>query len=127
MPFVLSLLVVALMIGALIDIITRDDSQVKYLPKMVWIIIVILIPLIGSLLWFALGREYGAGGISVPRMPRRAPRTTTQAPPQTWSAPTDARSTEEQIADLDREIEEWRLRQEIDKRKGDPSAGSGIE
>jgi len=127
MPFI-SILIVALMIGALIDIITRDDSQVKFLPKMVWIIIVILLPLIGSVLWFTIGREYGDGGISIPRMPRRAQRTTTQqAPMQTWSAQEDSRSTEEQIADLDREIEEWRLRQEIDKRKQNPSTGSGAE
>lgn len=127
MAFVLSLLVVALMIGALIDIITRDDSQVKYLPKMVWIIIVILIPLIGSMLWFGLGREYGAAGISIPRMPRRTPRATTQAPVQTWTPSADTRSTEAQIADLDREIEEWRLRQEIEKRRQNPSTGSGAE
>lgn len=128
MPFIFSLLVIALMIGALIDIITRDDSQVKYLPKMVWIIIAILIPLIGSVLWFALGREYADGGVQIARMPRRTARPSTQTPvvQQTWSAPTDSRSTEEQIADLDREIEEWRLRQEIEKRKR-PSAGSETE
>lgn len=116
MPF-LSILVVALMIGALIDIITRDNSEVKYLPKMVWIIIVILLPLIGSILWFALGREYAGGGISLPRPARRGPR---QAPTQVYqAAPTDVRTTEQQIADLDREIEEWRLRQEIEKRRGE--------
>ncbi|AMG82162.1 MULTISPECIES: PLDc N-terminal domain-containing protein [Microbacterium] len=117
MPFLFSLLVIALMIGALIDIITRDDSQVKHLPKMVWIIIVILLPLIGSALWFALGREYGEGGVPLPRM-RRAERpaapTTTVARP---APPVDVRSTEQQIADLDREIEEWRLREEIEKRR----------
>ncbi|WEK60414.1 MAG: PLD nuclease N-terminal domain-containing protein [Candidatus Microbacterium colombiense] len=117
MPFLFSLLVIALMIGALIDIITRDDSQVKHLPKMVWIIIVILLPLVGSLLWFGLGREYGSEGISIPRM-RRAPRSVqTEVRP---APPVDARTTEQQIADLDREIEEWRLRQEIEKRKGEP-------
>lgn len=122
---IITLLIIALMIGALIDVITRDDSQVKYLPKMVWIIIVILLPLIGSALWFALGREYGGGGISMPRMPQRAARPMTKPAPtaQQWSPPTDSRSTEQQIADLDREIEEWRLRQEVDKRRQDPSTG----
>lgn len=118
MPFI-SLLIIALMIGALIDIITRDDSQVKYLPKMVWVIIVILLPLIGSALWFALGREYGGGGMSLPRRPQRAARQAAQAAPQaqSWSSPSEARTTEQQIADLDREIEEWQLRQEIESRK----------
>lgn len=118
MPFIFSLLVIALMIGALIDIITRDDSQVKYLPKMVWIILVVLLPLIGSILWFALGREYGEGGIAIGRMPQRQAQAPRSAPvmPQ-YTAPSDVRSTEQQIEDLDREIEEWRLRQEIEKRR----------
>jgi len=116
----LSLLVLALMIGALIDVIMRDESQVKHLPKMVWIILIILLPLIGGILWFALGREYGDGGISLPRMPRREERPQRSAPVIVdHPAPADTRTTEQQIADLDREIEEWRLREEIAKRKSD--------
>lgn len=115
MPFVFSLLVIALMIGALVDIITRDDSQVKHLPKMVWLIIVILLPLIGSILWFTIGREYGDAGVALPRL-RRPERSSAPAS----AAPVvraDTRTTEQQIADLDREIEEWRLRQELEKRR----------
>jgi hypothetical protein len=121
MPF-LSLLIVVLMIVALIDVITRDDSQVKHLPKMVWIIIVILLPLIGSILWFGIGRDYGESGIPVSRM-RRAERPA--GPVDVRPAPPrDVRTTEQQIADLEREIEEWRLRGEIEKRRhdGDESA-----
>lgn len=125
MPFLFSILVIALMIGALIDIITRDDSQVKHLPKMVWIIIVILLPLIGSALWFGIGREYGESGISLPRM-RRSERSA--GPVDVRPAPpTDLRTTEQQIADLDREIEEWRLREELERRRRDgeePAAGA---
>lgn len=126
MPFLFSLLVIALMIGALIDIITRDSALVKHLPKMVWIIIVILLPLIGSILWFAIGREYGEGGISIPRMQRaQRPAAPTDVRP---APPADTRTTEQQIADLDREIEEWRLREEVEKRRregGEASSGSG--
>ena len=76
----------------------------------------ILLPLIGGLLWFGLGREYGESGIQMPRMRRAerpaAPTDVRPAPPR------DTRTTEQQIADLDREIEEWRLRQEIEKKRG---------
>lgn len=124
MPFLFSLLVIALMIGALVDIITREDSQVRFLPKMAWIIIVILLPLIGSLLWFAIGREYSDAGLRMPRMARRVQHP---SPPAAPSPPADTRTTEQQIADLDREIEEWKLREEIEKRKRDSSTGSGAQ
>ncbi|KNY06294.1 MULTISPECIES: PLDc N-terminal domain-containing protein [unclassified Microbacterium] len=123
MPF-LSILVVALMVFALVDIIRRDDAQVRFLPKLAWIIIVILLPLIGSILWFTIGREYSEAGLRIPRMRAAAP-TAPPADPRP-ARPVDARSTEEQIADLDREIEEWRLRAELEKRRregGDTASG----
>ncbi|MFK0403757.1 PLDc N-terminal domain-containing protein [Microbacterium sp. NPDC090225] len=117
MSFLFTIITIALTIGAVIDIVRREDSQVRFLPRFVWLIVVILLPLLGALLWFGLGREYGDAGIAIPRL-RRAPRTApsagTTAPP---APPRDTRTTEQQIADLDREIEEWRLREEIEKRK----------
>jgi len=111
MPFLLSLLVLAAMIFALIDIIRRDEHEVRHLPKMMWLIIVILLPLIGTVLWFTLGRVYPEGGV---RMPRPAARTV--APPAPV-ARRETRTTEEQLADLEREIEEERLRAELARRR----------
>ncbi|MDJ1113286.1 PLD nuclease N-terminal domain-containing protein [Microbacterium dauci] len=111
MPYAVSLLVLAGMIFALVDIIIRDQSQVKHLPKVAWVFLVVLLPFLGTVLWFAIGREYAA---------RRAPRPSAFAP---WASepaapsPRDARSTEQQLADLEREIEEDRLRSEIARRR----------
>ncbi|QMU95938.1 PLDc_N domain-containing protein [Microbacterium esteraromaticum] len=113
MPFLFTLIVIALMVFALVDIIRRDDSQVRFMPKFVWLLLVVLLPFLGSVLWFALGREYPEGGIRLGRPARRD----AAAPPVAAAPPADQRTTEQQIADLDREIEEWRLRQEIEKRK----------
>ncbi|MFD5215876.1 PLDc N-terminal domain-containing protein [Microbacterium sp. NPDC058345] len=115
MGFLIWLVTLALTVFSLVDIIRRDDSQVKHMPKFVWLLLVVLLPLIGSVLWFAIGREYPENGIQLGRAPRQrtAPSPQPAAPP----VRVDTRSTEEQIADLDREIEEWRLRQEIEKRK----------
>ena len=113
----LSFLSFAVMVLALIDIITRRDDQVKHLPKLVWVILVIILPLVGSVIWFAVGREYDGAGIPMRR--ERPARPAAPAAP-VWSPPTeraDMRTTEQQIADLDREIEEWRLREEIAKRR----------
>lgn len=129
MGFVLSLIVLALMAFALVDIIRRDDAQVKYMPKFVWMLLVVLLPFIGSMLWFGIGREYPEGGIQISRPSRRERSRPTAAPPAPV-IPVDTRTTEQQIADLDREIEEWRLREEIEKRRRereDPSTGSGTQ
>jgi hypothetical protein len=71
MYVLVSLLVVTLFVGALVDIIMSEQGHIKHLPKFLWIIIVILMPLIGSVLWFAIGREYARpadrGGFGDPR------------------------------------------------------------
>jgi Phospholipase_D-nuclease N-terminal len=40
----------------LYDVITTDEAIVRNLPKVVWFLIVLIIPDIGSILWLALGR-----------------------------------------------------------------------
>jgi len=121
---VVSLLIIAFMVFALVDVIRRDDSQVKYVPKLVWVLLVVLLPFLGSVLWFALGREYPEGGIQLRRPQRRQRPNQPPASPAMPATPIDTRTTEQQIADLDREIEEWRLRDEIEKRKQDRGENS---
>lgn len=118
MPF-LSLLIIGVMVFSLVDVIRREEFQVKHLPKTMWIIIVILLPLIGSVLWFTLGRVYAEDG---PRMPRPS-RAAAPAPAPAPTHPRDPRSTEQQLADLEREIEEDRLRDELRRRQRENPAG----
>lgn len=113
MPYVISLLTLAVMVFAIVDIIMRDQSQVKHLPKTMWLILVILLPLLGSILWFAIGREWPER--QVQRAPQFAPWASEPAPPPAPSRET--RSTEQQLADLEREIEEDRLRAELARRR----------
>lgn len=119
MPYLISLVVLAGMIFALVDIITRDQSLVKHMPKTVWIFVVILMPFLGTVLWFAIGREYPRREVTRP--PQFAPWAT--EPPAPPVRPRDARSTEQQLADLEREIEEERLRAELARRResGEPA------
>jgi hypothetical protein len=104
MYLVISALIFCLVLGALIDIIIRDESQVKHLPKVMWIILVILLPVIGSIIWFAVGREYapivdrGTFGDPRRREPQREPVRGTEYGYR-------PRSTEEELAALEREIE----------------------
>lgn len=99
MHVIMAVVTLAAMIGTLADIITRDDAQVKHLPKLVWILIVILLPLIGIILWFAVGREYNGRAIDLGGFgdPRRSDNIVLP--------PVRQLTTEEELAAIDREIE----------------------
>ncbi|MGV8875751.1 MAG: PLD nuclease N-terminal domain-containing protein [Rhodococcus sp. (in: high G+C Gram-positive bacteria)] len=60
MPYV-GLLVMLLWVFCLIDVITADDGGVRYLPKIVWVLLVVFLPLAGSLAWLFAGRPIGGG------------------------------------------------------------------
>ena len=48
--------VLVLWIYCIYDVITTDDAIIRHLPKVVWLLIVIVLSDIGSILWLALGR-----------------------------------------------------------------------
>nr|WP_316299928.1 CoA-binding protein [Clavibacter michiganensis] len=52
---VFGLLPLLVAVCALVDLITRPDDQVKHLPKLVWILLIVFLPLIGSIVWFCVG------------------------------------------------------------------------
>lgn len=102
---VLSFVLFAGSIVALIDIIRRPNDELRGLPKIMWVLLVVFIPLIGVIAWFTLGRDYsGVTWGSAGR--RRSPRQSSQGG-YASAAPSGPRalSTEEQLAALDREIE----------------------
>ncbi len=123
---VVPLLVLVLMVAALVDAITRRDDQVKHLPKFAWVLFIVFLPLIGSVLWFTLGREWA----SSPREslsfgdPRRWSKDAAAAPRSDPPRPRDERSTAQQLADLEREIEIAELEEQLRRRRGQtPEAG----
>jgi hypothetical protein len=56
------LIVMGLWIFCLVDVITTIDGTTRNLPKMGWLLIVLLLPLIGSILWLVAGRPERVGG-----------------------------------------------------------------
>ncbi|WP_231591491.1 PLD nuclease N-terminal domain-containing protein, partial [Saccharothrix sp. ST-888] len=51
------LLVLDLWICALIGCLTTPEQEARHLPKVAWLIIVLLFPLLGSLAWLVAGRQ----------------------------------------------------------------------
>ena len=68
------LVTVALTVYAVVDCIQTDDSRVRNLPKVLWILLVLLFPLVGPIAWLLAGRpprsEPGRGPRPQPRPPR---------------------------------------------------------
>lgn len=116
---ILALVTLGVMVVALIDAITRRSDQVKHLPKFAWVMFIVFLPLIGSILWFALGREWD-------RSPRESmsfgdPRRWSKEPepqPVPRRAP-DTRSTAQQLADLEREMQIAELEDQLRRRTGE--------
>ena len=53
------LLVVALWIFCLVDVIVSKEDECRNLPKLLWLLIVLMLPDIGSVLWLIVGRPRG--------------------------------------------------------------------
>ncbi len=52
--------VVALVLDvfAIVDVVVIDRSRVRAFPKLAWILVIVLVPIVGALLWFTIGRDW---------------------------------------------------------------------
>ena len=68
------LLLLGLWLYCIFDAIASEESLVRNLPKLLWVLIVIFLPTVGSVAWLALGRPERAGARPGSTTHRRAPR-----------------------------------------------------
>lgn len=59
MPEFIAIVEFVLLAYALVDIIATEARIIRNLPKLVWLPVVILVPVVGPLSWLALGRPRG--------------------------------------------------------------------
>lgn len=120
------LLFVALWIFCVIDVLTTPETQVRTLPKLAWIFIVVLLFDIGSIAWLLAGRNWN-------RVPAQLQRKR-EAGGDPWAVPTStSRRTvamnpdddEEFLASLKARADEQRRRAREAQPPDDeqPSAG----
>ncbi len=82
MPVVIGLALLAFWLYCLFDVITTPEEHIRNLPKLLWVLIVVLLVTVGGLLWMLLGRPLqqeaytpgapGSGG-GLPGAPKRRP------------------------------------------------------
>jgi hypothetical protein len=126
MGILLSGVSVVLLVFALIDIITRPDSETRGLPKVAWILLVILVPVVGSIVWFAIGHDWAAGPRNHGRYiepTRHEDRYATLGAAKSAHGEKRVTTTEQELADLEREIEYWEAQARLKRAKD--AAGEG--
>ncbi|KJK55739.1 PLD nuclease N-terminal domain-containing protein [Saccharothrix sp. ST-888] len=116
------LLVLALWIWAFIDCLTTPEQEARHLPKVAWVIIVLLFPLVGSIAWLVAGRQRAARTAGGPSGARGGRPTAPDDDPEFLASldketpHKDARHHEDMLkrweADLRRREEELRGRDE---------------
>lgn len=67
------LVTLGLWIFCLVDVIVTDEASCRNLPKLPWLLLVLLIPLVGSIVWLIAGRPQRAPGAPTGRYERQAP------------------------------------------------------
>jgi hypothetical protein len=110
---------VALLVYSLIDCLQTDRSLVRALPKELWLVLILVLPIVGPLAWLVAGRP------AQRRPPTGARRPQAVGDPQREPPVSDLQQIDEQLRrDLervDREHEEalrrWR---ESQRRRGTP-------
>jgi hypothetical protein len=122
------LLVIALSVYALIDCLSAEAPDIRGLPRIAWVFVILLFPLIGPTAWFLAGRPARTA------VPDQSARRGSSAPARRPLAPDDdpeflrrlgreRRDDEELLrqweADLRRREEEMRKRRGEDKPKDD--------
>ncbi|GAA3031241.1 PLDc N-terminal domain-containing protein [Actinokineospora globicatena] len=91
---VFGLATLALWIFCLVDVITTPDGAPRNLPKFGWLVLVLVLPLIGSLLWLIAGRPQSTTAYRPTAYERSAPRFPEYDRPGRFAA-TDTAADEE--------------------------------
>ncbi|WP_019137825.1 PLD nuclease N-terminal domain-containing protein [Cellulomonas massiliensis] len=60
------LLELGLLVYCLIDCVQADPDRVRNLPKVVWVFLIVLVPIVGGIAWLVAGRPERAPSRAVP-------------------------------------------------------------
>jgi hypothetical protein len=96
---------------AIYDVATTQPSRVRNLPKVMWLLVVVLLSPIaldlGPILWMLLGRPLRATGVASHPQAQRRPRRVPAPEPETERDASQRVVTDRRSAELDRLLEEW--------------------
>lgn len=112
----LGLLAIGVWIFCIIDVITTPEGEARNLPKLVWLLIVIILMDIGSIAWLVAGRDWN-------RVPAARPQRPTAGRPTAARLPTNPDDDDDFLAGLRARAEEQRRRAREAQQKDEPQSG----
>ncbi len=59
---ILAVVEITLLVYCVLNIVTTPQEQVRNLPKLLWLVLVLFFPLIGGVAWLVAGRPQGGAG-----------------------------------------------------------------
>ncbi|MFD1721222.1 PLDc N-terminal domain-containing protein [Amnibacterium endophyticum] len=104
---VLGIVVLLLWVYALVSLVLTPEHEVRGVPKWAWLVLIVLLPLLGAVLWIGVGRSRGAG---IPRLRSAAPPPVGPRTYQAMTADERIRRLEEDLARLEQEGREGEAR-----------------
>ena len=105
---VLGLVMVGVWIFCFFDVLLTPNQQVRNVPKLAWVFIVLLLPEVGSIAWLVLGRPWNAARTAASAdRPKAAPGFGQLTRPNR-RVPTNPDDDEEFLASLRKRTEEQR-------------------
>jgi hypothetical protein len=106
---ILAPIVVLLLIFAVVDVAVLERSRVRFLPKIGWIVLVVVLPIVGPVIWFIVGRgrpgESNSVAASGPASGRVGPIAPDDDPDFLGRLNRD-QEQEERIRELEKRLEE---------------------
>lgn len=111
----LGLIIFVLWAYSVFDVIRTDEADMRNMPKVLWLLVVILIPPVGPVAWLALGRPEGTASHPArthAAPPPRRPLGPEDSPDFMLRAGEDVRRLRRWEEDLRRREEDLRRREE---------------
>lgn len=99
------ILLLALWAYCIFDVISTDESLMRNMPKILWLVVVIVLPTVGSVAWLLLGRPEGAGLRPGDTSTYRAPKAPRLGP--TPVAPDDDPAFLARLDDETKRLKAW--------------------
>jgi hypothetical protein len=119
----LALIAFAVWVFCIIDVITTPEGDCRNLPKLLWLLIVVILPDVGSIAWLVAGRNWNTGARNLAyKGDAGATPARTRPGRANSNRPSNPDDDEEFLAGLRARAEEQRRRARETERRDDPPA-----